>query len=94
MVGSIDIYKSLNISIEAVMRNQELLNFLFDHLKTEKMCKDTIKKLAYLSRYIPDRYETQQICNKVVLENGETLKFVPAKIKNCVIKLLLIALMH
>ena len=27
--------------------------------------------------YVPDRYKTQQMCNKAILENGETLKSVP-----------------
>ena len=46
MVGSkysIDIYKSVKISIEAVMRNPELLKFVLDHLKTKKMCKHAVK---------------------------------------------------
>ena len=36
MVDSIKIYKSLNISIETVMKNPEMLKFIPDHLKTEK----------------------------------------------------------
>ena len=27
--------------------------------------------------YVPDRYKTQQMCNKAILENGETLKSAP-----------------
>ena len=33
MVDIMDIYKSLNISIGAVMKNQENLKFVPDHLK-------------------------------------------------------------
>ena len=31
-----DIYKSLNITIGAVMKNPEMLKFVPDHLKTKK----------------------------------------------------------
>ena len=47
MVGSeyiMDIYKSFKISIGTVMRNTEMVRFLFDHLKTENMCKHAFKK--------------------------------------------------
>ena len=36
--------KSLNISIRTVMKNPEMLKFVPHHLKTKKMCKDTVKK--------------------------------------------------
>ena len=56
MVDSMDIYKSLNISIGIVMKNLEMLKFVHDHLKTEKkMCKHAVKKLPYLLRYVPDQ---------------------------------------
>ena len=37
MVDIMNIYKSLNISIETVMKNLEMLKFAPDHLKTKKM---------------------------------------------------------
>ena len=43
MVNIMDIYKSLNISIGTVMKNPEMLKFIPDHLKTKKMCKDSVK---------------------------------------------------
>ena len=46
------------------------------------MCKHTVKTLFFLIRYVPDQYETQQMCDKVILENGETLKYVPDCYKN------------
>ena len=56
MVDSMDICKSLNISIGIVMKNLEMLKFVHDHLKTEKkMCKHAVKKLPYLLRYVPDQ---------------------------------------
>ena len=46
---SMDIYKSAKISIEAVMRNPEMLKFALDHLKTKKMCVSMqLKKLPSL----------------------------------------------
>ena len=38
MVDSMDICKSLNISIGTVMKNPEMIKFVFDHL-----CKDVVK---------------------------------------------------
>ena len=37
-----NIDKSLNISIRTVIRNPELLKFVPDHLKTKKMCKNSL----------------------------------------------------
>ena len=31
------------------------------------MHNHTVKKLAYLLRYVPDRYKTQQMCEKTIL---------------------------
>ena len=47
MVDSIDMYKSLNISIRTVMRNQEMSKFVPDYLKTKKMCKHAVAKIAF-----------------------------------------------
>ena len=38
------------------------------------MSKHAVKKFSYLLRYVPDQYKTQQMCDKAVLENGETLQ--------------------
>ena len=55
MIDSMDIYKSLNINIGTVMKNPEILKYVPDHLKTKKLRKHAIKKLRYLSRYIPEQ---------------------------------------
>ena len=39
---------NLKISTGAVIKNPEMLKFVPDHLKTKKMCKDTVKKLHFL----------------------------------------------
>ena len=56
------------------------------------MCKHAVEKLPYLLRYVPDRYKTQQMWGKAILENNGTLKSVPDK--KCVIKQLIFNLMR
>ena len=41
---SMDIYKSVKISIGTVMKYQEMLKFVPDNLKTKNMCKHAVKK--------------------------------------------------
>ena len=36
------------------------------------MCKQAVKELPFLIRYVSDRDKTQQMCDKTILENGET----------------------
>ena len=43
MVDSMDISKSLNITVAAVMRNPEMLKFVLDHLKTKKCVNMQLK---------------------------------------------------
>ena len=78
MVDSMDIYKSLNISIGTVIRIPKISIFVPNHLKTEKMCKHALTKLPSVRRYVPDRYKTQQMC--------DSLFMTPTKIKKFVIK--------
>ena len=47
-----------------------MLRFVPDHLKTITMCKNAVKELPYVIRYVPDRYKTQVISDKVILENS------------------------
>ena len=44
--------------------------------------KKSVEKLPYLLRYVPDQDKTQKMYNKVILENGGTLKSVPDCNKN------------
>ena len=41
-----------------------MLKFVFDHLKTKKMCKHAVKKIHHLLRYVLDQ---------AILENGGEL---------------------
>ena len=38
--------------------------------KTNKMCKNAVKKLPFVIRYVPYQYVTHEMCHKVILENG------------------------
>ena len=46
------------------------------------MCKNAVKKLPSVTRYVSDRYMTQQMCDKGILENSGTLESVPDCCKN------------
>ena len=37
------------------MKNPEMIKFVLDHLKTKKMCKQAVKKIPYLLRYVSDQ---------------------------------------
>ena len=43
-------YKSLKISIVAVIKNLEMQRFIPDHLKTKKKCKHAVKILLFVIR--------------------------------------------
>ena len=43
MVDIMVVYKSLNISIRAVMKNPEIVKFILDHLKTKKCASMQLK---------------------------------------------------
>ena len=60
------------------------------------MCKNASKKLSFVIKYVPDQYKVKQMCDKVIIENGGMLGFIPDcyKDKKCVIKLLIIILIH
>ena len=40
---SVNIYKSVKISIGTIVKNPEMLKFVVDYLKTKKMCKNAVK---------------------------------------------------
>ena len=82
MVDIIDVYNSLNITIQRVKQKTKMIKFVPDHLEIRKMCKDAVKKLTYLSKYVPDQYKTQQMWEKAILENDGTLKCIPDCCKN------------
>ena len=46
------------------------------------MSKNAVKRLLLVIRYVPDGYKTQEIYDKVILENGVALMFVSNCYKN------------
>ena len=46
------------------------------------MCKHAIKILPFEIKYVPDWYETQNMWDKAILENGGTFESVPDWYKN------------
>ena len=48
-----------------------------DYLMIKKGCKNVIKKLPFIIAHVPDWSKTQEICDRVILENGEILRFIP-----------------
>ena len=83
------------ISIGAIIKNPESLKSFPDHLKTKEMCKNAVKKLQFIIRYVPDRYKSQEMCDDIMVENGRTLVFFSDCYKNQgVIKVLIIILTH
>ena len=51
-------------------------------LKTKKMCKHAVKKLLFVIRHDPDRYQIQLMCEKDVIESGRTLWSVSDSFRN------------
>ena len=46
-------------------------------LNTKKMCKNSVKNLSFVIRYVPDRYKTRKMCDEVILVNDRNLKSLP-----------------
>ena len=84
------------MSTGTIIKKVEMLKLVPDHLTTKKVRKSAVKNLPFVIRYVPDRYKAQEVCDKVILKNGGMLKFVPGYYRNqkCVVKLLIIMLMH
>ena len=64
------IYKSIKISIGAVMSNLEIVKFVPDQLKTKKICEHAVKKIPFVIQHVLDRYKSQQMCSKAILESN------------------------
>ena len=73
-----------------------MLEFVTDHLKTKRLCKNAVTRLQFPIKYVPDRYKTQQMCYKIIKRNGGILILLltTTRIKTCIMKLLMIILIH
>ena len=47
---SMDIYKSIKISIGTVTKNPKVLEFVPDHLKTKKMWKNAVENIIFSNK--------------------------------------------
>ena len=83
MVGSMDIYKSLNINIGTVTKNPEMLKFVSDHRKTKKMCKHAVKSyLVYEDMCLINiRLNKCRVYSRPMLHL--TIKRCPFLLKSC-----------
>ena len=54
----------------------EVLRFVSHHLKTKKTFKNPFKMLLFVVRYVTDWYKTQEMYDKIILENGGTLMMI------------------
>ena len=61
-----DDYRPLKINVEAKIKDPQMLRSFCDHRKTKKMCKDAVKIFSHVIRCVPNRYKTQQMCDKAV----------------------------
>ena len=41
------------------------------------MCKNVVKKLPFVIKYVSDQFKTKKMCDKVAIENGGMLGFSP-----------------
>ena len=46
-----------------------MLKFVPDHLKTKKTCNNAVINVLFVIIYVSDRYKTQKMCDKIILEN-------------------------
>ena len=74
--------KTLKISVGTITKNLEMLTFIPDHLNTKKMCKNAVKKLPFVIKYVPDQYKSKEMYHKFFIVNGGILGFIPNCNKN------------
>ena len=64
--NSPDNYKTLKVSVEAIIKNLEMLIFFLIHLRLKPCIKNAVKKLSFVIMYVPNRFKTQVMCDKVI----------------------------
>ena len=74
--------KTLKISVGTITKNLEMLTFIPDHLNTKNMCKNAVKKLPFVIKYVPDQYKSKEMYHKFFIVNGGILGFIPDCNKN------------
>ena len=54
-----------------------MLKFVSDHFKTKNTRKNIVKRMPFITKYLPDQYKTKDVCDKVTIENDGMLGFIP-----------------
>ena len=72
--------KNENMDLQAFVAN--LLDFVYDHIKTQKMWVEAVRKDAYLPELPCDHVKTQLKCENVAKRKGWAFSFVPDQLKN------------
>ena len=54
-----------------------MLTFVPGCLKTKKVRKNAVKTLPFVTKYVSDCFKTKEVCDKVILEKGGMLWFIP-----------------
>ena len=62
-------YNYFKFSIGAEMKNTVMMKLVSDKKKKKNMSNDSAKKPPFKIRYVPDEYNTKQMCNESILEN-------------------------
>ena len=90
---STDNYRSLEISIRAIIKNLEMLKFVPDHLKTKKICKYAVTKLLIIM-LVHYNFSQKYAINLLILLLLQCNLFLNAiKLKKIVIKFLIFDLL-
>lgn len=71
---------------KVLKNNLMMLKFIPNHFRTGELCGRGAKKFFYAFSYVPDQYETQQICESVILKNLENINFslTTLRLEKCV----------
>ena len=56
--------------IRAIMKNLEMPVLVPRYLKTKNICENAVQKFLFVIRYVSDWYKTQEMRDKLILENG------------------------
>ena len=63
--------------IKSAEDEPETLEYILDHLKTEEMRKEAVRREPYALPYVPNHFKTQKMCDKAVKYDSSSLQFVP-----------------
>ena len=66
---------------KAIEDGPQTLEYVPDHLKTEKICMEAVHTKPYTLRYVPDYFKTQEMCDEAVRMELYSLEFVPDRLK-------------